>query len=267
MAYTGKSLQYKSAFPNTTLLLSLSLSCKLCLCVPGLQTAFLTHLILILSHPGHTYAASSHEVIKDIWSKTREQMLSVKKELTSSNAGADLKIRMGDTPGCSVVEDLTGVNEISAGNFVFFDLMMARNTKVCKDEDVAVCVACPVVQKKEQECKVIIHGGAVHFSKDSMMFTPADGKPPERYFGELVFLSEDGSWSKPCPRKDVRLQSISQEHGILRVFDKEVLKRIEIGDVVGILPIHSCLTADAMKMYHTVATRKKYKHAQYDSYA
>ncbi|MBN1327650.1 MAG: alanine racemase, partial [Candidatus Cloacimonetes bacterium] len=45
--------------------------------------------------------------------------------------------------------------------------------------------------------------------------------------------------------------SLSQEHGILGMPSSQ-LSKIKTGDLLGILPVHSCLTADLMKGYRTI---------------
>jgi len=66
-----------------------------------------------------------------------------------------------------------------------------------------------------------------------------------RIFGKMVELNNNG-WSKS--RKGCFLKSISQEHGILRV-DEKTFNSLRIGLIIGILPVHSCMTADLMGSY------------------
>ena len=47
----------------------------------------------------------------------------------------------------------------------------------------------------------------------------------------------------------VELVSLSQEHGVMHCTD-DFLDRLHVGDVVTVLPVHSCMTADLMKIYH-----------------
>jgi len=47
------------------------------------------------------------------------------------------------------------------------------------------------------------------------------------------------------------IKSVSQEHGIIHA-DKNQVENIKVGDWLGVLPIHSCLTADVMKAYKTL---------------
>ena len=200
-------------------------------------------------HPGHTYHTDNIEQIRQIWASSIKQMNVLKNALLPYHP--QMKIRMGDTPGCTVVEEMEGVDEIGPGNFIFYDLVM-NYLNVCDESDIAVAVACPVVAKYPDRNQIIIHGGAVHFSKDHLF-----DENEVRFFGELVILAEDG-WSSIIP--DARLTSLSQEHGMLSVSD-EVFESIEIGDVLGFLPIHSCLTANLMKSYLTIGG-KVYEHME-----
>ncbi len=70
-------------------------------------------------------------------------------------------------------------------------------------------------------------------------------------FGAIVYL-EDGGWSAPTPGAWVR--SISQEHGVVHAEEATfatLVQQIEVGGLLGVIPIHSCLTADLLKRYLT----------------
>lgn len=205
--------------------------------IHAMEEAKLMSCIGLYCHPGNTYHASSIEDIRQIWALVIKRMNFLKGQL---QADRELKIRMGDTPGCTVVQAMDGVDEIGPGNFIFYDLVM-NYLNVCAEEQIAVAVACPVVSKKEGN-QLVIHGGAVHFSKDHLF-----DEHKEKFFGEMVILEEKG-WSQIIP--EAKLISLSQEHGILSV-DAVTFETLRVGDVVGILPIHSCLTANLMKRYHT----------------
>ncbi|MEO7316615.1 MAG: hypothetical protein ABIW47_15600 [Ginsengibacter sp.] len=47
------------------------------------------------------------------------------------------------------------------------------------------------------------------------------------------------------------IKSLSQEHGTITLPEKKMDQYI-IGDILYILPVHSCMTANAMKKYRTV---------------
>jgi len=193
-------------------------------------------------HPGNTYQANSIEDIRQIWAVVIKKLNFLSNKLKTD---VSFKIRIGDTPGCSVVEEMEGVDEIGPGNFIFYDLVM-NYLNVCSEDQIAVAVACPVVAKNANN-RVVIHGGAVHFSKDHLF-----DAEEQKFFGEMVILEEQG-WSQIIP--GAKLISLSQEHGILEL-DEVTYETIRVGDVVGILPIHSCLTANLMKSYQTLDGQK-----------
>ena len=77
-------------------------------------------------------------------------------------------ISIGDTPSCSIAGSFAGADEIRPGNFVFYDLTMS-GLGACRDEEIAVAVACPVTAKYKSLNQVVIYGGAVHLSKEFMV--------------------------------------------------------------------------------------------------
>uniref|UniRef100_UPI0040470B19 alanine racemase n=1 Tax=Roseivirga sp. TaxID=1964215 RepID=UPI0040470B19 len=204
-----------------------------------IEKGAMTNFYGLYCHPGNTYQTNSVAEIKQIWTEGIKKVNTVK--LNLGELGEGLKIRMGDTPGCTVVENFEGVDEIGPGNFVFYDLVM-NYLNVCTEDEIAVAVACPVVGKSEERCEIIIHGGAVHFSKDHLF-----DEQERKFFGEVVILEEEG-WSSII--EGIKLTSLSQEHGVLKA-THEIFETIEVGDVLAILPIHSCLTANLMKSYLT----------------
>lgn len=198
-----------------------------------------TELYGLYCHPGNTYQADSIEEIRQIWATVISKVGYVKAALTPKHTG--LKVRVGDTPGCTVVENMDGVDEIGPGNFVFYDLVM-NYLNVCSESEIAVAMACPIVAKNEDRSELVIHGGAVHFSKDHLF-----DEHEQKFFGEVVILEEEG-WSPII--EGIKLVSLSQEHGILKA-SAEIYDTLQVGDVIGVLPIHSCLTANLMKRYTT----------------
>ncbi len=196
------------------------------------------------SHPGHSYSARSKKEILTIY----QDVLAICRNLKSKYATAaeNLKICIGDTPCCSVAEEFGPVDQISPGNFVFYDVMQT-GIGSCRNEDIAVALACPVVGKYPERMELVIHGGAIHLSKERLennSFT---------HFGLAVLLEENNNWSEPVTGNYV--QSISQEHGIIKC-NKELFSKLNIGDLVGILPVHSCLTADLMSEYYTLSGKR-----------
>jgi len=190
-----------------------------------------------LSHTGHTYHADS---LNDIYSRHFDALLKMRALKNRYKYGwPELKISLGDTPSCSICENFDEVDEIRPGNFVFYDLTQHK-LGVCTLDDIAVKMACPVVAIHGSRNEVVIYGGAVHFSKESII--NIDGK---KLFGRVIVSS--GTENILLDEKNY-VRALSQEHGILQVTPKD-LKYFKVGDLVEILPVHSCLTANLMEQY------------------
>lgn len=182
------------------------------------------------SHAGHTYSARSKDDILRISKEAKENFLSLRQI-----DGDNLEFCWGDTPSCSVWKSFEGINALSPGNFVFYDVMQTQ-IGACAYKDIAVALGCPVVSKKKEVLEICVHGGAIHFSKDSL---EVDG---QTIFG--VPVAHD-TWE---PLSGAFVRAISQEHGIVKLSPSDY-KKYEVGDVMYILPIHSCLTAEAIGTY------------------
>jgi D-serine deaminase-like pyridoxal phosphate-dependent protein len=190
------------------------------------------------SHPGHSYTARGKDQVMKVYEKFMPALELLAKKYADFPG---FSITIGDTPGCTIVEEFGPIKEISPGNFVFYDVMQV-NIGSCSYDDIAVVMACPVVGKSQERNELLIHGGAVHFSKE--VLTDADGT---MQFGKLAKINENG-WQDVIP--GCYLKSISQEHGLIHASD-EFIQKTQIGDLVYIYPAHSCLTADLMKSYLT----------------
>jgi len=191
-----------------------------------------------LEHAGHSYNARGQEEIMKVHFETLENMATLKARYMQ--AFPEPAISIGDTPTCSVAEDFGAADEIRPGNFVFYDLMQEQ-IGACDYEQIAVIMACPVVALHPERNEIVVYGGGVHFSKDRIV---NNGKT---VFGKVVENNGAG-WGDVI--EDTYVKSLSQEHGIIKATDS-FLKRKKIGDIVKILPVHSCMAADLMDGYLT----------------
>jgi D-serine deaminase-like pyridoxal phosphate-dependent protein len=192
-----------------------------------------------LSHFGNTYKAESQEAVRKIYNSSMEKLVKLKRAL--SGTYEDIILSVGDTPSCSILDDFGDADEIRPGNFVFYDIMQSRIGS-CIPAQIAVCLAAPVVAKNRERNELVIHGGVVHLSRESVC---VEG---HEYFGLPVSLASSG-WSQPL--EGCRVSALSQEHGVISV-TPEVFQSFDIGDLIGILPIHSCLSVSCMKRYFTL---------------
>ncbi|MCK3685657.1 alanine racemase [Maribellus sp. YY47] len=192
-----------------------------------------------LTHTGHTYAARS---TNEIFSRQFDALLKMKSlKAAYLKRFPKVEISMGDTPSASICSNFSGVDEFRPGNFVFYDLMQ-QNLGACSMKDIAVRMVCPVVAKHVSRNEVVIYGGAVHFAKDSILNT--DGKP---LFGRII-IEKDGE--KQLLDTNNYLSRLSQEHGIIKTTPAN-FREINVGDLIEVIPVHSCLTANLAKTYLT----------------
>lgn len=187
-------------------------------------------------HAGHSYKSADPVSREELHRKATSDLKQLKEEFIRYAP----KALYGDTPNCSLQNDFTGIDEITPGNFVFYDLIQ-HALGACKIEEIAVALACPVVGRYPEERRLVIHGGAVHFSKETMH---VKGKP---VFGMMVNGIQNRR--EPSARHQY-ISSVSQEHGILEECG-DWMKEVKIGDILHFLPVHSCLTANLMREYVT----------------
>lgn len=191
------------------------------------------------THSGHTYHASNREEIKAIYEDAVTKLNGLKQ--TYLDQFPELILSVGDTPSSSILTNYGDVDEVRPGNFIFYDLMQV-DLGACQEKNIASVLECPVVSKSESRNEVVIHGGAVHLSKERLPYKGFE------IYGKIVLLNE-AKWGESIP--DTFLKSLSQEHGIIQTTAQHI-KLFNIGQTVGILPIHSCLTANLSDRYLTM---------------
>ncbi len=195
-------------------------------------------LVGLLTHAGHAYGPTTKDAAASIYQETVSRLQSVRDMLPYPH----LLLSLGDTPTTTLVEDLFSIDEIRPGNFVFYDYMQAHNG-VCSIDDIAIALACPVVARHPERQELVIYGGAVHLSKEHL--TLPDGR---LHFGAIALLSDNG-WSQPIA--NAFIHRLSQEHGLVCA-DMSFINQVHVGDLLVVLPIHSCLTANLRQSYLTL---------------
>ncbi|MEG0796299.1 MAG: alanine racemase [Odoribacter sp.] len=190
-----------------------------------------------LTHAGHTYGAHSKEEVLQIHKESLRLLRNIKERYIGRYP--QLKISMGDTPSCSLADQFGVADEIRPGNFVFYDVTQLQ-IGACQWGNIALAVKCPVVDINRDRNQAVVYGGGVHFSKEYI--SNAKGEP---LYG-LVAENRSDFWGKIVP--GVELAALSQEHGVLQCTN-EFLDGLHVGDIVTVLPVHSCMTADLMKTY------------------
>lgn len=187
-------------------------------------------------HAGNSYAASSTSEVNKIYLQLENAMSTLKEQFKEREPN----IAIGDTPCCSVVNEFKGIDSIHPGNFVYYDYTQIQIGS-CQQEQIATYLLCPVVAKNTNRNELVIYGGGVHLSKDRL--TTEKGLS----FGLVGYLNLEAVFTA---YPNTYVKSISQEHGIISISD-EALSSIHVGDIVAIIPVHSCMTVDCMNEIYT----------------
>ena len=196
----------------------------------------------ILNHAGIAYKAESTQEIEKIYKRSMKMLNSIKQYLLINDISQCL-ISIGDTPTSSIIDSYDErVDEMRPGNFVFYDLTQF-NLGSCNEDEIALAIACPVISTHPERDEVIVHGGAIHLSKEYYNDDYGD-----QVFGLIALPDEGKGWTKHI--KDMAVRKISQEHGIIHGPRNEI-EKIKIGDVLVILPVHSCLNANLFSELYT----------------
>ena len=198
-----------------------------------------------LSHAGHSYHCHSREELLQIHNTSKDLLLKLKQQCQKSYPNTEFELSIGDTPTCSIIasDDLTDdIQEIRPGNFIFYDVEQAEIGS-CTYDDIAVTVACPIVATHPNRRELILYGGGVHFAKDRI----TDSKHENRIVYGRVVRSIPNSLYWGSVIDGMYLRSLSQEHGIVVVPPEEDFDSYKVGDILKVLPVHSCMTADVMK--------------------
>lgn len=192
-----------------------------------------------LGHAGHSYAAQGLEEIKAVHDEAMAKMSLVYHYY--QNTHPNISISIGDTPTCSRMSTFDFVTELRPGNFVFYDLTQTK-IGACSVDQIAVAVACPIVALHPERNEIIIYGGGVHFSKEVYLH------PDYRTCYGLVVSDDKNGWNAPIPM--VYISKLSQEHGTISCSDA-FMERCSIGQILKILPVHSCMTANLLQQMFT----------------
>ena len=166
----------------------------------------------LFTHAGHSYHARSKEALLSIAREERDVMVNLANRLRDSGLEVP-RISIGSTPTISSVDHLKGIDEARPGNYIFYDAFQAT-LGTCGFEDCAVTVLAAIVSRDRTRRQIVCDAGAIALSKDRgpVEFDPACG------FGRILDLEANDM--------GIRVNSLSQEHGVATVTDESVLERL-----------------------------------------
>jgi len=196
----------------------------------------------VLTHAGESYGCRNGEGLAEAAEAERAAAVA-SAELLREQGHACPLVSVGSTPTAHFARDLSGVTEVRAGVFMFFDLVM-HGIGVCEIEDIALSVLTTVIGHKPEKGWILVDGGWMALSRDR----GTARHPLDQGYGLACDI--DG---RPYP--DLIVSDASQEHGIVSVRPGSVqaLPELAVGTRTRILPNHACATGAQHDQYHVIA--------------
>ncbi len=194
----------------------------------------------ILTHAGESYNSRNIEEIREISEQERDAAVSSAELLEEAGLPCPA-VSVGSTPTAGFAEDLTGVTEVRAGVFMFYDLTMA-GLGVCDISDISISVLASVIGHKKSRGWIITDAGWTALSSDRSAASQEMGSG----FGMVCDIEGN-------PISGLMVSSVNQEHGIItdRAGGRIPWQDVQIGTTLRILPNHACATA-AMHDHYVV---------------
>jgi len=195
----------------------------------------------VMAHSGGSYACRGEEQLTEAAERERSAVVGSAQMLRSAGMPCPV-VSVGSTPAALFARDLSGVTEVRAGVFVFFDLVMA-GLGVCAVDDIAISVLASVIGHQKQRGQILVDAGWTALSRDR---GTAD-QPVDQGYG--LACDERGRVLTDCI-----VTAVNQEHGIicLRPGSGAQLPDLPVGARVRILPNHACATATQHDAYGVV---------------
>ena len=195
----------------------------------------------VLSHSGGSYSSKNITEIIEIAEQERQAVVNAAGILQKHGFDTPI-ISIGSTPTAYFAQDFTGITEVRAGVFIFFDLVMA-GLGVCTPNDIAISVLTTVIGHQAEKGWIIVDAGWMAMSRDR---GTASQKIDQGYG---LVCNEQGEVIE-----NLTMIAANQEHGILafRNGEANVCDKFPIGTMLRILPNHACATAAQYQEYYVI---------------
>jgi D-serine deaminase-like pyridoxal phosphate-dependent protein len=195
----------------------------------------------VLTHAGESYSCKSLDEIAAMAERERAAAVACAQTLRAAGLPAPV-VSVGSTPTAHFARDLTGVTEVRAGVFVFFDLVMA-GLGVCATGDIALSVLATVIGHQHDKGWILVDAGWMAMSRDR-------GTARQRIDQGYGIVCDADARAYP----DLIMVEANQEQGILalRPGSGATLPDLPVGAQVRILPNHACATGAQHDAYQVV---------------
>lgn len=195
----------------------------------------------VVTHAGESYGVVGAEALAAFAERERLAAVTAAEALRAVGLPCPV-VSVGSTPTAHFARDLTGVTEVRAGVYVFFDLVMA-GIGVCTPDDIALSVLTTVIGHQPARGWIMVDAGWMALSRDRGTASQAVDQ------GYGVVCDSEGR-----VLDDLIVKAVNQEHGIvnLRLGSKASLPELPIGTLLRILPNHACATAAQFDGYEVL---------------
>ncbi len=194
-----------------------------------------------MTHAGESYNCRTTDAIRTIARQERD--VAVRSAELLREAGLPCPVvSIGSTPTAKFAEALSGVTEVRAGVYMFYDLVMA-GLGVCSVDDIALSVLASVIGYQKQKGWIITDAGWMALSRDRGTANHAIDQ------GYGIVCGIDG-----MAFNNLIVSGANQEHGIISDREKKIpgFNDFPIGSAVRILPNHACATSAMHERYYVV---------------
>ncbi|MGO4851826.1 alanine racemase [Phaeovulum sp. W22_SRMD_FR3] len=195
----------------------------------------------VLTHAGESYNVTGRAAHAAFAAQERDAVVAAAQALRAAGLPCPV-VSVGSTPTAHAASDLSGVTELRAGVYVFFDLVMA-GIGVCTPDDLALSVLTTVIGHQDAKSWILIDAGWMALSRD---------RGTQRQ-------AVDQGYGLVCDAAGTIIEGLivaaaNQEHGIItrRPGSAAPLPDLPLGTKLRILPNHACATGAQHREYHVL---------------
>jgi D-serine deaminase-like pyridoxal phosphate-dependent protein len=183
----------------------------------------------LLSHAGHAYHAGSESEAAAIAAAEARLLTTLAQQARERGCRIE-EISVGATPTARFSLHESGITELRPGNYIYFDRTQVALGSATW-EDCALTVLARVVSTPAAD-RIILDCGSKTLTNDQARgFEKCPG------FG-VVFKDLEA----PEPDTSLLVERLSEEHATVRVLTGP--RRLKTGDLVRVLPNHSCVVSN-----------------------
>ena len=200
----------------------------------------------ILTHAGHSYYAKTIDEVKRVAQEEQNKMIRFARALEKESRDMSPKtVSIGSTPTMTLTDDIqSGITEIRPGSYVFFDYTQVALG--CNElGDCALSVLSRVIGVYPNH--IVIDAGATALSED---------RGPTHLYPDFEYGPILSNYEESTIASNMHLKVLSQEHGKVVIENPQSAHDYSIGDIIRIIPNHSCLTTNLFDRYYVVENER-----------